>query len=106
MNHAKKLGLFLSMSFRISPFYLVLLFLQALVSSSQMVLDVVLMKYMIDELTGARDAQRLLYLGCIIVGMNVFMQFANKTLKREIDIRCRYVADRMQRAMAEKIIWI
>ena len=106
MNHAKKLGLFLSMSFRISPFYLVLLFLQALVSSSQMVLDVVLMKYMIDELTGARDAQRLLYLGCIIVGMNVFMQFANKTLKREIDIRCRYVADRMQRAMAEKIMKI
>lgn len=106
MNHVKKLGLFLSMSFKIAPFYLLLLVLQALVSGGQMVLDVVLMKYLVDELTKGTDAQRLLYLGGLIVGINVLMRFANKTFKREIDIYCRYVSDRMQKAMAEKIMKI
>lgn len=106
MSYVKRLGLFLKMSLRIAPSQVVLLFLQALVSAGQMVLDVVLMRYLIDELTQGASAERLLFLGCVIVGTNVLLRFFQKTLKRGIDIGLRYMADKMQEAMADKIMKI
>ena len=106
MDKLKRLGLFMSMSIRISPFYIILLCLQALAGSGQVISGVVLMKYLVDELIGEKRAEQLIFLGCLTVGINVFLHFVKKSLERTIEVGQQYLADKMNEAMAEKIMRI
>ena len=54
---------FLSLSWEASPGYIILLFINAILESSRIVINIVLPKYLIDELLGNKDPQLLLILG-------------------------------------------
>lgn len=104
MSNLKKLKLFLGMGVKIAPSYVAILILQALAGSGRMIFDLVLMKHLVDELTGLKRPDTLIFLGCLIVGVNIGFHFMEKTLKRSVETGRRYVADKMCESMAAKIM--
>lgn len=100
----KKLFEFLKLSWSVSPSYIVLLVLQSATGAAKLWLNVILPKYLIDELLGAKDAQTLFLLGALIVANNVGMSWLEKLYKRFIEVRKEYLKRAMTKRMAEKIM--
>ena len=90
----KKLGSFLKLAWQVSPGYIVLLVLQSLTSAAKLLINVILPKYLVDELMGSREPKFLLLFGGLIVLNNVGMFWLEKLYKRQT----------MNRRMAEKIM--
>lgn len=104
MKAWKKIKLFVSLSFAISPAYLFMLLFSTLVQSGQILLNVILPKYLIDELLGAQNLSRLLLFGGLIVGTNLLFALLASINKRYLDVKNRYMAEMMQAKMADKIM--
>ncbi|BBF43379.1 ABC transporter, ATP-binding protein [Lachnospiraceae bacterium KM106-2] len=100
----KNLKMFLHLAIKVSPSYIILVISQAIVTSGRLFANVILPKYLIDELIGAKDSNMLLLYGGAIVCSNLLFGLLEKTLKRAIDIKAQYVKDMMNRAMAQKIM--
>ena len=100
----KKLGSFLKLAWQVSPGYIVLLVLQSLTSAAKLLINVILPKYLVDELMGSREPKFLLLFGGLIVLNNVGMFWLEKLYKRLLESKQVYVRQTMNRRMAEKIM--
>ena len=87
----KKLRMVFSMSWRISPAYILLVVLNALTGAAQILANVVLPKFLIDELTHDREPEQLLLWGMLIVGSNLVFSFLGKLMKRNLEIQNVYM---------------
>lgn len=104
MKTRAKLMLFVRLVFSISPVYVAMLVLSALVSTGQVLLNVMLPRYLIDELTGLLRPDYLLLYGGLIVGSNLLFALLVNLFKRYFDEKNVAVVERMQLRMADKIM--
>ena len=104
MNNIKKLKIFFSLSWKISPSYLILLLLNTLISSGQILVNVILPKFLIDELIGNQRLNKLVIFGSMIILSNIVFAFLSNTMKRYMDVKNIYMREKMSQAMAEKIM--
>ena len=100
----KKLIHFIKLAWSVSPSYLILLMIRALVDAGKNLLNVVLPMYLVNELTGAQEINQLLLYGGLIVLNNVGMTLINNTLQRFIKVREELTRDGMMKLMSEKIM--
>lgn len=104
MNSFKKIKMFFALSWKISPSYIFILIGNTIISSFQIFLNIILPKYLIDELVGACEIKRLILFGGLIVLSNLLFAFLEKTVKRLLDIKSIYVREKMNQTMAQKIM--
>lgn len=103
MGNFKKLKMLFSISWRISPSYIIFLILNIFVNSGKVFINVILPKFLIDELVGNKDIERLILFGVLIVLSNVVFSFLSNTMKRIMDVKNVYMDNMMDREMAKKI---
>jgi len=104
VKNLRKLKMFFLLSWRISPSYIICLILNTIISSGQIFINVILPKYLIDELIGNKDMERIVLFGALIVLSNLIFAFLANTMKRIMDVKNIYMNDMMNKAMAEKIM--
>lgn len=104
MNSVKSFRMFFKLSWKISPMYIVLLFVNTLAASGQILVNVILPKYLIDELLGAKNPRYLLFYGGFIVVSNLFFAWFTMTMKRVMDEKSIYMKEKMNHLMSEKIM--
>lgn len=104
MNNIKKLKMFLALSWKISPSYIMILLLSTIINSGQILVNVILPKYLIDELIGSQELNKLIFLGSMIVLSNVLFVLLSNTMKRYMNIKNIYMEEKMSQKMAEKIM--
>ena len=100
----KKLIHFMKLAWSVSPSYILLLVVNALLGSAKTLLNIVLPMYLIDELTGAKDINQLCLYGSLIVLNNVGMMFLTNTLQRFLKVKEEQTHDGMNKLMSEKIM--
>lgn len=100
----KKLMHFFKLVWKVSPSYVFLLVADALTNGAKLFLNIILPKYLVDELLGSRDVDTLIFLGALIVLNNVGMTFLANTYKRFITVKESYVRHAMNKVMSEKIM--
>lgn len=100
----KKLIHFIKLAWSVSPSYLILLVINALCESAKILLNIVLPVYLIDELTGAQNIQRLCMFGGMIVLNNVGMTLVSNTLQRFLMVKREATGEGMMKLMSEKIM--
>lgn len=104
MKSMKKLVTFLKMAWGISPSYIVLLVLSALVSGAQLIVFTLLPRYLIDELTGACDPDMLILYTLAIAASDTALNFVLNLLKRYQTAKETFVKESFRERMAEKIM--
>lgn len=104
MKMWKKIALLIKLSWSVSPAYVLITLGSTLVSSGQVLLNVILPKFLIDELTGAQSLPNILLFGGLIVGANLLFAFLQNAIKRYTTAKTVYVAEMLQEKMAEKIM--
>jgi len=104
MKVLKKVVQFFKISWSISPGYILLIILQAAVSGAQVVANIVMPRFLIDELIGAREPKMLLIFGGAIVGANLIFAFITNILKRFAEVGRENVRERWNLALAKKIM--
>lgn len=104
MKNAKKLSLFLSLAWEVSPAYIFLIIASALLSGAQLLANVALPKFLIDELVGAQDPARLFLWTAAIIAANWIFSLLANTLKYPLDSKKAYVSEMLRARMAEKIM--
>lgn len=100
----KKLLSFCKLAWKVSPAYIILLISQSLAAAVKLWLNVILPKFLVDELVGARNGSVLLWLCGLIILNNVAMAWLEKLLKRFLEVKGDYVYYAMSKLMAEKIM--
>lgn len=95
---------FFGLVWKTSPAYILAMTASALISSGKLLLNVILPKLLIDELTGAKDVGQLLILGALIVLNNVIMQLIANRFKRYLDVKKEWLSDTMVERLGEKIM--
>ena len=104
MKQWEKLRLFFSIVWRTSHAYVLLMASSVLLAGAQVFLNVLLPKFLIDELTGALRGEYLLLYAGMIVGLNLVLALLNSAVKRGLDEKELYVNNMMDRVMAEKVM--
>ena len=102
----KKLRMVFSMSWRISPAYILLVIVNALTGAAQILANVVLPKFLVDELTHDRRPEQLLLWGLAIVGSNLVFGFLGKLMKRNMEIQNEYMNQKINQALGIKIMHV
>ncbi len=100
----KKLTGFLKMAWSVSPDYIILLIVQSLTSAAKLWLNVILPKFLIDELLGTKEMSTILLFGGLIILNNVGMAWLEKFYNRQIEVKKEYMRRTMTERMAEKIM--
>lgn len=100
----KKILHFCGLAWKACPSYILLLALQALATAGKLWLNVVLPKFLVEELVGARETGTLCLWGGLIVLNNVGMAWTEKLMERLLEVRRSYTRHAMKRQMAEKIM--
>lgn len=95
---------FLKLVWRISPGYVLLLIFGGFLTCGQLLLNVVMPKFLIEELMGSRRPGTLLLLGLVVVLGNVGIAFLNHTVKCVMKEKRSFVVPSMNKIMAEKIM--
>ncbi len=104
MKQLKKMKSFLDLAWEASPGYIILLLVNAILESARIVVNIILPKYLIDELLGNKDPQLLLILGSLIVISNVIFKFIENIMKKQITIGRMKLEEKMSQIMASKIM--
>ncbi len=104
MNNWKKFKLFFKMSWKISPSYLFLLAFNSFASSGQIFANIILPKFLIDEIVTTKDAKRLLIYALLIIGSNLFFAWFNQLMKQIMNVRNKYMNQKMEELLGEKIM--
>jgi len=102
----KKLRLIFSTVWKISPAYILLVIANALIGAAQILANVILPKFLIDELTGARQVDRLMLWGLAIVGSNLFFGLLGRWMKRNMTIQDSYMNQKINQALGLKIMHV
>lgn len=103
-KEVKKIKKVFALAWGISPLYIILLIMNSLIGAMQIVANVVLPKYLIDELITSRNTGSLLYIGGAIVLSNLLFSFLGKLMTRNLAIQNRYMNEKMNQALGIKIM--
>lgn len=103
-KEVKKIKKVFALAWGISPLYIILLIMNSLIGAMQIVANVVLPKYLIDELITSRNTGSLLYIGGAIVLSNLLFSFWGKLMTRNLAIQNRYMNEKMNQALGIKIM--
>ena len=87
----KKLMHFCGLAWKVCPSYILLLAVQALAAAGKLWLNVILPKFLVEELVGNKELRILCLFGGLIVLNNVGMAWLEKLLQRLLEVRRRYV---------------
>lgn len=94
----------MKLAWQVSPDYIIVLILQSVTSALKLWLNIILPKYLIDELLGAKNMQMILLFGGLIIANNVGMAWLEKLYKRMVEVKKEYMRRKMTERMAEKIM--
>jgi ABC-type multidrug transport system fused ATPase/permease subunit len=75
-----------------------------MVGTGQILINVVLPKFLIDELIGELNPRKLIFYGALIVIFNVVFALFAQAMKRIMDLKNMYMKESLSLAMAEKIM--
>lgn len=100
----KKLGSFLKLAWNVAPGYILLLIVQAATAAAKLWFNIILPKFLVDELLGGRNVQTVLFLGALIVANNVGMTWLEKLYQRFLETSQIRLRNGMNKKMAEKIM--
>lgn len=100
----KKLVSFFKLVWKVSPSYLFILVLKAFTSCAKLIFNIILPKFLVDELLGAKDIHMLLLFGGLIILNNVGMAFLENTFKCIVEVKETYIRNAMNKEMSEKIM--
>lgn len=100
----KKIRILLSLAWSISPTYILLLVMNALIGSGQILANVILPKYLIDELTLLRRSEQLIFWVGAIVVCNLVFGFLAKFMKRTLEVKNQYMDMKINQALGIKIM--
>lgn len=95
---------FFSLAWSISPMYLFVILINGILNCIQILLQVILPKFLIDELLGDRRVEYLIGISGAIIIVNYVCFLLAKSIKCYMDSKNIYVIDKMSEAMAEKIM--
>lgn len=104
MSSIKKLSLVLSMVWKASKTYFTVLILNSFVFSGQIMANVILPKFLIDELGGEKDIKRLVWFVMAIVLSNVLFAFLKKLFSRLLDVEQERISWGIEKQFADKIM--
>ncbi len=104
MKNSLKIKMVIKLVWSISPAYFFMLIFNSIIFSGQILLNVILPKFLIDELTGDMLTNKLIFWVGAIVLNNLIFTLLKKTSKRLLDIKEKEVFWQIERAFAEKIM--
>lgn len=104
MKNSEKVKYVVKLIWSISPAYFFLLMFNSLVFSGQILGNVILPKFLIDELMGNKDKNRIIFWVGAIVICNLVFSFLKKTSKRLLDVKEKEVYWQVERAFAKKVM--
>ena len=76
----RNLAMLFKMFYQISPFYIFMLVFTSILSSFQVFFNVLLPKFLIDELLGNQDINKIIIITSVIVLINILFIFINKSV--------------------------
>lgn len=100
----KKLLHFMKMAWPVSPSYILLLVGNSVCNTAKVIFQILLPMYLINELTGEKDPERLLLYTGLIVLNQVGMTFLGNTLLRFTSVKEEKTKEGMMKLMSEKIM--
>lgn len=104
MKNGKKLRLLGRMAWKASPAYVLLLCFSTLGNGLQILCNVILPGFLIDELTGMTRPERLCLYGGLIVGSNLLFAWLNQFWKKCMSVQNVYVGEKMEQLLGERIM--
>lgn len=104
MKQLEKIKLVFGLVWKISPSYFLLLFLNSLGYSAQILFNVILPKYLIDGLMAKEPLESLFKWVLLIAAANLFLAFIKKTTKRFLEVKEKEVYWHIERAFAKKVM--
>lgn len=106
MKTMTKLKLFFALAWKVSPSYIILLILQSALGSMQILLNVILPKYLIEAMVAKASLDVLGQWVLIIIFSNLFFEWLNLWMKKIMYVKNLYVRDQMSLEMARKIMFV
>lgn len=100
----KTIWTFVKQVWKVSPAYVLLILLNGLIGGGKIILNMVLPMFLIDELTGGRDVEKLILFGACIVANNVIMTFITDSLQKYRDVKDEWVQNVMVEKLGERIM--
>jgi len=100
----KKLFHFIRLAWAVSPMHILLLFVKAITNMAKTLLNILLPMFLINELTGAKEAERLLLFAGLIVLNNVGMTLLDNLLQKFSAVYQEKTGNGMMKLMSEKIM--
>lgn len=95
---------FVKMAWNISPSYVLLMILNALLAGGKIVLNALLPAMLIDELLGSKDINMLILYGSLLVLNNVLTTFIVNSLNKYVMVRSEWLQNVMVEKMGERIM--
>lgn len=100
----KQLVHFFKLAWSVSPAYILVMLFNSAISGGKLILNVILPKLLIDELTGDKDIKMIIIFGGLIVLNNCLMKLIENILSRYLDVKKEYLSNMMVEIMGEKIM--
>lgn len=100
----KKLAHFIKLAWTVSPTYVVLLFMQSLLSAAKNLCNVILPMFLVNELTGDKVPERLFLFAALIVANNVGMTLIDNLFNRFTAVLREKSSNGMMKLMSEKVM--
>jgi ABC-type multidrug transport system fused ATPase/permease subunit len=104
MKNTKKIKMVMGLVWGISPVYFFLLIFNSLIFSGQILGNVIFPKFLIDELTGGMNRDRLIFWAGAIILNNFIFTLLKKISKRLLDVKEKEVYWQIERAFARKVM--
>jgi len=103
MKTRAKIKYLLKLMYKVSPSFIFLTIFGSLFNTILLLGNIILPKFLIDELITNKDYKTALFYGIGIVIFNLVINFVNKTYNRFLLIKRRYVSYKIMQEMANKI---
>lgn len=100
----KQIAHFLKLAWKTNPAYIIVVIIKSLLTSSQLILNVVLMKFLVDELIGNRDVNALIWLGVWLIVVDAGITLLIRLMVRiEEPVKTRFLYE-MLGELSKKIM--
>lgn len=100
----KKLVHFMKLAWSVSPAYMLLLLFQSVAGAAKILLNVILPMFLVNELTGEKQMERLVLFASLIVVNNVGMTLLDNILNRFCSVLQTKSSNEMMKLMSEKVM--
>jgi len=100
----KKLAHFMKLAWTVSPAYVLLLFVQSVLSAAKNLCNVILPMFLVNELTGDKIPERLILFAALIVANNVGMTLIDNVFNRVTSVLREKSSNGMMKLMSEKVM--